>query len=439
MEKIMKISRIFLLLLAILLSTSMALSQTPSLDYKAMNRYYDQGDYVNATLKAIDFLRTKETNKKAQQTLSISYNMALENLKREIDELKEKSKTFSGDNTVIDRKMIISKYILLKELDRKGREILIIIPKQKVPLNFDKIDVSSDLEVAQKSLVESIEMAADMHYKRGVDLTNRTDRDSQKSAAKEFKDAENYVPNFKDSRILYDEARKKGTTRVAILPFDNVSGVTQYGGVGEMISDKLRATILNNREANEFIEIYTRDQLNVVLQEHNLNSNSGMIDQGSIAKVGKALGIHLIITGKVMQLTSEQRQTINDAARNNTVNVYVGQEKYIDSNGKQQVRNLYGNVSASNFYHHKSAYANISGSYEMIDVESGRVLASSQFSEQEEWNNNWSTYTGDQRAAVLPSGFDNGELSAPSPTELANKVIDILGNKIARNVINFIK
>jgi len=435
----MKQTKNLLMLVTIVFSTSMALSQTPGQDYKAMNRYYDQGDYVNATLKAIDFLRTKETNKNAQKVLSISYNMALENIKRDIVELKEKSKMFSGDNTVVDRKLIISKYELLKELDRKGREILIIIPKQKVPLNFDEINVSSDLETAQKSLAESIDLAAEMHYKRGVDLMNKSDRESQKSAAKEFKVAEYYIPNFKDSRNLYGEARKKGTTRVAILPFDNVSGVTRFGGVGEMISDKLRATILNNREANEFIEIYTRDQLNVVLQEHNLNSNSGMIDQGSIAKVGKALGIHLIITGKVMQLTSELRQTIDDGARITAANVIVGQERYIDSNGKQQTRNVWGNVSASNFYHHKSAIASISGSYEMIDIELGRVLSSSQFSEQKEWENNWATFTGDRRAAVVPSGYDNGELPAPGQTELANVVIDILGDKIAGNVVNFIK
>lgn len=75
----------------------------------------------------------------------------------------------------------------------------------------------------------------------------------------------------------------------------------------------------------------------------------------------------------------------------------------------------------------------------MIDMESGRVSASSQFGEQYEWSNHWSTYTGDQRAAVSPAGFDNSELPAPSQTELANKVINILGDKIAGGVINFIK
>jgi hypothetical protein len=435
----MKKSNYFLMLTAILLSGLMAQSQRPGQIKDQMNDYYDKGDYANASLKAIEFLRTNEKNKNAQEILSISFNMALENINIEINELKERSKTFTGDETVNDRKLIISKYELLKELDRKGREIVRIIPKQKVPLEFEKVNVSSELEVAQKSLNESIEMAADMHYKRGLDLMSRPDRESNKAAAKEFKVAESYLPNYKDSQILYGEARKKGTTRVAILPFDNVSGVTRYGGVGEMTSDNLRAGILNNREASEFIEIYTRDQLNVVLQEHDLNQNSGIMNQETIAKFGAALGIHLIITGKVMQMAAEQKQTIHDDARMNTRNVNIGQENYIDKDGKKRTRSVYGDVTAANLYHHKSAIANINGSYEMIDIESGRVLASSQFSETYEWTNNWATYRGDERAAVVPAGYDNGELPAPAQTELANKVIDILGDKIAREVINFIR
>lgn len=435
----MKKTKHFLLLAAILLHGLFIQAQTPGQNNRAMKDSYDHGDYVNASLKAIDFLRTNEKNKNAQEILSVSFNMALENLNAEINDLKDKSKTFSGDETVSNRKLIISKYELLKDLDRKGREIVMIIPKQKVPLKFNKINVSDELDAAQKSLDESIEMAADMHYKRGLDLMNRTDRESQKTAAKEFKSAEHYVSGYKDSQTLYSEARKKGTTRVAILPFDNISGVTQYGGVGEMISDKLRAAILNNSTASEFIEIYTRDQMNVILREHNLNVNSGMMNPESIAKFGEALGINLIITGKVMQLAVEQRQTIHDEARINTVNVVIGQQNYINSDGKERTRNVYGDVSARNFQHHKSAISSINGSYEMIDIESGRIAASSQFGEKNEWSNNWSTYTGDQRAAVLPSGFDNGELPAPSQTELANKVINILGDKIAGNVISFIR
>lgn len=434
----MKNIKNLLLIGAILLSGLVAQSQNPTQNKRAMNEYYDKGDYVNATLKAIEFLRTNGKNKNAQEILSISFNMAIEDLNTEIKELKQRSKTFSGDETVGDRKAIITKYELLRSLDRQGREIVRVIPKQKVPLEFDKINVTSELEAAQKSYDESLGLAAEMHYNKALELTKINSRDSQKAGAKEFRKAEKFVSPYKDCNIKYNEAKKLATTRVAIIPFENKSGNYQYGSVGEMTSDRLRATILNNKEASEFIEIYTRDQLNLIFQEHNLNLDE-IINQESIAKYGEAIGIHIIITGKVMQISAEAKQTIHDNAVVTQSRQVVGQETYINSKGNQATKNKYGDVYAQNYYHHKSAVASISGSFEMIDIETARVLASSQFREDVNWVNNWATYDGDKRAAVLPPGYNNGELAAPSMAELANEVVDKLGAKIAQEVISLIK
>ena len=430
--------RLFLALILVGPSVS-SLAQDPDRDFRDMEKFYEQGDYVNATQKAIRFLRVRPKKKKAQQILSVSFNMATEDLQREIADLKRKSKTFIDDQTYIQRRTIVENYELLQDLDRKGREIVRVIPKQKVPLQFDRVNVSDELEKAETLLEEATIQAADMHYEEGLELQKRTDRESQKKAAKKFKRAMIYVPGYMDAEALYSKARDKATTRVAILPFANKSGTRAYGEVGEMTSDKLRAGILNSSQASEFIEIYTRDQLDVVIQEHHLNATEDIIDKATIAKFGEALGIHIIIIGKVMQVAAEYRQTIHDGARITRASVVIGQEYYTDNRGNRRTRNKYGEVTAKNFHHHKSAIATINGSYEMIDVESGRVLASDQFREEYEWKNSWSTYTGDQRAAQSPRGFDSGEKAAPSKTEMANEVIDRLGSKIASDVIGFMK
>ncbi|MEX1384089.1 hypothetical protein, partial [Lutibacter sp.] len=394
MKKTMKI-----LLFSCLLMTLSSYSQSASQIKRAMNNYYDDGDYVNASLKAIDYIRVKPKSKDGQEVLSVSFNMALEILNEDILDLKNKSKTFISDNTVNYRRRIIEKYNLLKKLDRKGREVLVIIKKKKVKLNFNRVNVTEELELAQKSLVESINLATEMHYKKGVEFSKNLTRGSQKAAAKEFKKATNYTSGYKDCNVLYETARKNATTRVAILPFDNKSGTTQFGSAGEMISDKLRSEILNNASANEFIEIYTRDRLNSILQEHDLNHNNGIINQSSIAKFGQALGVHLIITGKVMQLTSSHGEKIRDAERRRSVNVAIGTKKYIDSKGKERTKTVYGDVVARMTDFHKTATANIKGSYEVIDIESAQILASSQYGEDYKWENNWTTFLGDKRAA----------------------------------------
>lgn len=426
-------------LTAILMICGQSNAQDPNKDYRAMHKYYDQGDYVNATLKAISFLRVRPKKKKAQEVLSVSFNMAMEDLRIEISDLKDNTRSFEGDETVYDRRKIIEKYKLMRKLDRQGREIVRIIPKQKVPLEFDRVSVSSQLEEGQKKLDDAIASATEMHYEEGLMLKQLSGRENQKKAAKAFRRAINYTDGYKDSQRLYNEAKKKATTRVAILPFVNKSGVMTYGEVGEMTSDKLRAGILNNTQAMEFIEIYTRDQLDIVMQEHNLNMTNEIIDQQTIAEFGRALGIHIIITGKVMQVAAEQKQTIHDGARRNTVRVVTGQRTAYNSAGKPYKQNVWGDVWADNYHHHKRAISTINGSYEMIDVESGRVLASDQFRESYEWKNSWSTYKGDQRAATRPTGFHSGEKASPSKTELANKVIDRLGLKVASDVINLIK
>jgi len=414
-------------------------SQDPNRDYRDMEKYYEQGDYLNPTLKAISFLRVRPKKKKAQKVLSVSFNMAMEDLRYKINDLKDRSRQFTGDGTVNDRETVLEKYKLIRDLDRQGREIVRIIPKQKVPLEFDRVSVASQMNEARIKLDEAIVLATEMHYKEGLKLRQLAGRENQKNAAKEFGRAMDYTGGYKDGQSLYAEARKNATTRVAILPFINKSGVRTFGEVGEMTSDKLRAGILNNNAAMEFIEIYTRDQLDVVIQEHNLNMTNDIIDQQTIAAFGKASGIHLIVTGKVMQVAAEQKQTIHDGSRRNTVRVITGTQNYTDSNGKRRSKSVWGEVSADNYHHHKRSIATINGSYDMINVESGRVLDSDQFRETFEWKNDWSTYRGDQRAATIPSGYDSGELASPSRTELANKVIDRLGNKVASDVINLIK
>ncbi|MCF8257276.1 MAG: penicillin-binding protein activator LpoB [Flavobacteriales bacterium] len=427
------------LLIIFLLFSQQSFAQNPDKDFRDMEKYYEQGNYVDATQKAISFLRVRPTKKKAQEILATSFNMAMEDLRIEISDLKERSRSFSGDATVNDRRKIMDKYKLMRELDRGGREIVRVIPKQKVPLEFDRVNVSTELEAAQKSLDEAIELAAEMHYKEGLRLKENQDRESQKNAAKKFKAALNYVANYKDCDALYSTARKNAITRVAILPFINKSGVTQYGDVGEMTSDKLRAGILNNDAASEFIEIITRDQLDVVIREHNLNRTNDIIDQSTIAAYGKVLGIHLILTGKVMQVAVEHRQTIHDGARASTKRVITGTRNYTDSKGVKRSESIWGEVTAQNYYHHKTAFASMNGSYELIDVQTGRLVTSGQFRETKEWENHWSTYTGDQLAAEAPRGYDSGEMPTPSKSELAIMVMERLGTKISSDVINFIK
>ena len=425
----------FYLFIGLILSGFVAISQTPGDNRRDMNAYYEKGDYVNATLNAIEFLRTNGTNKNAQEILSVSFNMAIEDINIEIKALMASSKTFSGDKTVNDRKTIITKYELLLKLDRQGREIVRIIPKQKVPLEFDKVEITSEFDAAQKSYDESLGLAAEMHYNNALDLTSKNNRASYKDAAKEFKRAEEFIKPYKDCGIKFEFYRKLGTTKVAIFPFEYLDqGYGSASSIGEEVSDNLKATFTRNKEDLAFVEIYTRDQLDGLVQEHNLN-NTGIMDKQSVIKYGKATGVHLIITGKIYYVEQLEPNTSSTDFQTEK-SVKVGEKKVINSKGVERTEGVYENVTAYNIKYYKSSIVNIKAYYEVTDIETGQTLNSDQFIETEKDECTWETFrNGDERA------FKTNKTERPliSSLELKNKVTQKICNKIAQAVTSFLK
>ena len=396
-------------------------------------RAYQNSRYVEACFESIKALKIKPKKKKPQQILSMSYDIAVESMLERIKELKSESKFFQDDLTVMKRKEIVNLYKKLQKLDKMSYEISKIVKSSKYDLDFERIDVKDELAQAINSLKDAKQDAAEQHYANGLKLYNIGDRENYKKAAKEFKKAKKFIPNYKESEKLYEEARKKGTTRIAIFAFDNKSGTTIFGDIGESVSDQLSAKLFNDRVAMEFVEIISRDELGKLINEHNLNMTPD-IDPNTVSEYGKLMGVHVIITGKITQVSAENQPTIRDAARTVSRRVVVGKESYVNSKGKTRTRNVYGDVYAQVFEHRKSSKAILSGSYKVLDVKTGKVLSQDQFSETYVWENKWITFTGDERAVSLPRGYDTKELNPPTSFQMGNYLVNTLTKKMARKI-----
>ncbi len=428
----------FILLASIFLFANQVNAQSASSHISNAKRAYKNSQYDKACFEAIKALKIKSKKKKAQEILAMSYELAVESLQDEIEDLTSDSEFFKGDVTVTQRKRIVKLYKTLKKLDKKAYEIGKIVKSSKYNLDFDRIDVSNELAAARKSLAEAREEAAEQHYANGLRLNQIGDRDSYKKAAKEFKMAKTFVPNYKESQALYEQARKDGTTRIAIFAFDNKSGTTRFGNIGESVSDQLSAKLFNDKEAMEFVEIISRDELGKLIEEHNLSMTSDL-DANTATEYGKLMGVHVIITGKITQVSAEHQPVIDDGGRTVSRNVVVGKESYVNSKGKTRTRNVYGDVYAQIFEHRKSSKAIINGSYKVLDVKTGKILNQDQFSETYVWQNKWITFTGDERAVGgLPNGFDNNELNPPADFEMGNYLVDILTNKMTDKIKNLL-
>lgn len=434
--------RITLLLIASfsLLFISASYGQSATSHTNKAKRSYEKSNYADACFESMKALKIKPKKTKAQEILALSYELAQETLLEDIEDLKSSSLIYKSDVTVTQRTKIVKLYKTLKKLDKNLYEISKIVKSKKYDLNFERIDVTSEYNEAVGMLSDAKEYAAEEHYSKGLMLMKNGDLESSKNAAKEFKIAKNYIPNYKQSSELYEEARKNGTTRLAIFAFDNKSGTMNFGEIGESVSDQLSSSLFNNKEAMEFVEIVSRDELGKLVAEHNLNMSAD-INQNTVADYGELMGVHVIITGKITQASSEHQRVIHDAPYTVSQNAVVGTETYVNSKGKTKSRSVYGDVYAQIIEHRKSSKAILSGSFKVIDVKTGRILSQDQFNEMYDWLNKWITFTGNQSAINRSkyNSFDTNELNPPTNFEMGNHLVSQLTKKMAVTITNLLK
>lgn len=94
--------------------------------------------------------------------------------------------------------------------------------------------------------------------------------------------------------------------RVAVLPFDDGSIQKRWWGhrweVGKGVADELVTALLDTGK----FRLVEREQIARVLREQDLGSH-GRVDSATAARIGKILGVHYLIMGKVTEFTANSR------------------------------------------------------------------------------------------------------------------------------------
>ena len=236
-------------------------------------------------------------------------------------------------------------------------------------------------------------LAAEGYYQEGLLLSKNDAVDIQKQAAKAFTTAQQFVPGYKDAAALYDKAHKVGVKRIAIIPFDDKSGKGgRYGAVAEAIVDGIVSDVMNDSSATEFLEIISRDQLERVMQEQRLGT-TGLIDQNTAVKLGKLLGVHEIVTGKITQITVSPEQT---SARNIREKATVYCNRTYVENGKDKC--ISDDVFANATIYDRKAGVTIAGAYSVIDVKTAKLKQSKTLDGKYAFSTGWAIFNGDERA-----------------------------------------
>ena len=88
--------------------------------------------------------------------------------------------------------------------------------------------------------------------------------------------------------------------RVAILDFENISGIAKYDGLGKAMSSMLITDIEANVSPKR-LQLVERAQIQKILKEQNFQASSA-VDKTSSVKAGKLLGVKYLLVGDIYLL-----------------------------------------------------------------------------------------------------------------------------------------
>ena len=384
---------------------------------KKARQYYQRGDYDLAVFRCAESLRLNPNYEKAQVLIKDVFRAAVNARQGNIEELQASSAEFRWDN-------IAAQYEALIKLNQAVESLPTLrVKKTGEVIRFELTDYCQNLREAKAN-------AAEAHYQVGLRLSKRGGIDIQKQAAKEFKTALSFLFGYKDASERYEKCRREAIQRMAISPFEDKSGKGgKYGAISEMITDQIIANVMGASTATEFLELVSREELETVLEEQKLQL-SDLVDRQTAAKLGKFLGVHGILLGKITQIIyTPPRTTTKVLKRQTEVSVKVGEEYRTRT------------VSASVKVYTRPSKASIIGSYKIIDVQTARLRDAASFDGKADFQRQWATYSGDKRA--LKSEDDRliakGEQLAPSEEELVLEAARNLGNSLGEDLKAYVR
>jgi hypothetical protein len=388
---------------------------------------YRKGDYDTAVYSAAASLRAKPDHAAAQQLLRDAFRAAVNTHKDRIRAVQNSTAIRRWDAAAVE-------YAALDSLNRTVRD-LPLMPNKQAPGGV----LSVPTEDYSALLADARNRAAEAHYQEGVRLAASSDIQKQRLAVQEFRITENYVPGYKDAADRQQASKRAGTRRLAVIPFEDKSGYAgNFGALRDRIVDEIVGHVMNDAQATEFLEVVSREQFEQVMREQQLQV-SGLVDQQTAVRLGRLLGAHDILTGRITQILYTPERTVRRTVETEA-EVQVGTETVKDSLNQDVQRPVQGRVTANVTIHTRTAGASMAGSYSIVEVQTAAVRKTESFEKRRDFTCEWATYSGDKRALGDYAGLcDKPEAVAPSEAELVTGAALELSRSLAGSIRSFLK
>lgn len=268
------------------------------------------------------------------------------------------------------------------------------------------------------------EKAADRHYANGVRME---EQGMAKEAAKAFSRALDYIPEYRDARSRYEANRRQAVMRIAVMPFDNLSGKEWYGAIGTIVADHIITAAMERPENMEFLEFVTREKIDELIRELKFEQTE-FVDPATAAQIGKLLGIHAFVFGKITSIVTDYPPDIVETYK---------EEKEISQGRDKPKKTVQATVTSVT----RRAIGKITSSYQIVDVERGTIVKSGTVPRVEAVEIHFGRYRGDERALSSRSKqlCSIREAYPPPDDELVSRAAESAARDLAADIASFFR
>ena len=417
-----KLQQIFIFFVLILIFLSCGIFTKGYSEYQTAKKLYKKHHYYQAALHASKSLKMNSKNMRVLKLFEKSYLLAVKQQKSNIIDLEGVK-----DNSKWPK--LYYAYDRLQNLSDEVISLKSIVESENINAPaFLRYKMDLTTQDYNMELTKISPLAADYEYRKGLEHRKKKDKENQKIAAKAFRSAQQFMPNYKNSKALYDETRSAALLTLLILPIEGNKNLVNY------IRDQIM--MIQTNKPLEFLQIITRDQLSSTLIEQQLQL-SGMVDDNQIIEMGKLAAANQILSASIIT-THRPSETIITENIKQEKNVVVRLEKYVDENGKERGKKIKEDVYATIVHYRKGAGAKLRLTYRITDVKNGLSINSGIVQTDAKFFHEWATFTGDKRA--LNSQYSRlvskKEKFAPSKSELVMQAAEALPNKLMEKIFD---
>lgn len=202
---------------------------------------WEQGNYYEASLQAVNRLKQKPGHKKASQTLRQAYPMALEALEADIIQL-ETLQTPNRWGTIVNRYEQLN---TLYNAIRYTPGALKVVPQPRP---------------CHAKLQEAREQAAAESYAAGQRELRKGSRAAARQAYEHFRASQRYVAGYLDSEQRMQEAHYLATLKVLV---EQIPGPGRYSVDVAFFNDQVASFLHNSQQQHPFVRFYSLEEADV--------------------------------------------------------------------------------------------------------------------------------------------------------------------------------